>query len=88
MALRQASTSVGDGALPRARAAASRGSSPCSQRLNYFADGPVTDAVDIGESRKPSSISFLGEYVWRYNYRSLGFGEQVKRLLGLLKLSG
>jgi len=31
---------------------------------------------------------FLGEYVWRYNYRNLDFSKQVKRLLGLLELSG
>ena len=31
---------------------------------------------------------FLGEYVWRYNYRKLTLNEQRKRLLGLLKVSG
>lgn len=31
---------------------------------------------------------FLGEYVWRYNYRRLSTEEQIKRILGLLISSG
>ena len=31
---------------------------------------------------------YLSEYVWRYNYRSMGFEKQIKRLFELLKVSG
>jgi len=31
---------------------------------------------------------FLGEYVWRYNYRKLNFKEKTNRILKLLKSSG
>jgi len=31
---------------------------------------------------------YLSEYVWRYNYRSLTFEKQIKRLFELLKVSG
>jgi hypothetical protein len=31
---------------------------------------------------------YLSEYVWRYNYRSIGFEKQTKRLFELLKVSG
>ncbi len=41
-----------------------------------------------GGIRRNYLYLFLGEYVWRYNNRSLKFDEQVKKLLGLLKISG
>jgi transposase-like protein/ribosomal protein L37E len=41
-----------------------------------------------GGIRRDYLYLFLGEYVWRYNNRSLKFDEQVKRLLELLKISG
>lgn len=31
---------------------------------------------------------FLGEYVWRYNYRKLTTEEQIKRIFGMIKSSG
>jgi len=41
-----------------------------------------------GGVRRKYLYLFLGEYVWRYNYRNLTFDQQVKRLLKLIKFSG
>ncbi|MFH1706217.1 MAG: IS1595 family transposase [Patescibacteria group bacterium] len=41
-----------------------------------------------GGVRKKYLHLFLGEYVWRYNYRKLTFEEQKKRILKLLKFGG
>ena len=41
-----------------------------------------------GGIRRKYLYLFLSEYVWRYNNRNLKFSEQIKRLFGLLKISG
>ena len=41
-----------------------------------------------GGVRREYLCLFLGEYVWRYNYRKLSLEEQRKRILKLLKSSG
>jgi transposase-like protein len=44
-------------------------------------------AAKGGVRRKYLNL-YLSEYVWRYNYRSLAFEKQTKRLFELLKVSG
>ena len=44
-------------------------------------------AAKGGVRRKYLNL-YLSEYVWRYNYRSIGFEKQIKRLFELLKVSG
>lgn len=44
--------------------------------------------VAKGGIRKRYLYLFLGEYVWRYNNRSLTHEEKIKKLLQLLKVSG
>lgn len=44
-------------------------------------------AAKGGVRRKYLNL-FLGEYVWRYNYRKLTTEDQIKRILGLIKSSG
>ena len=41
-----------------------------------------------GGVRREYLYLFLGEYVWRYNYRKLSLEEQRKRIVKLLKSSG
>jgi len=41
-----------------------------------------------GGVKKEHLYLFLGEYVWRYNYRKLSLEEQRKRIVKLLKSSG
>lgn len=44
-------------------------------------------AAKGGVRRKYLNL-YLSEYVWRYNYRSMDFEKQIKRLFELLKVSG
>lgn len=44
--------------------------------------------ADKGGVRREQLYLFLGEYVWRYNYRQMPFKEQTQRVLNLLKSSG